>query len=314
MVNEVIIPILSLVAIFLFSVHKFSDHVQRLAGEKFKSLLNSFTSTSVRGFGVGALFTSLIQSSTATTVILVTLVHAGLLPFRNTLGVIFGANIGSTITSQLVALNVGNVSPYFILFGFLFAFSKKRFREFGKLMFYFGLMFFSLYLVSVYLEPIKNNAEVLDALAGMSSFPLSVFAGFVLTALLQSSGVVSGMIILLVGGGFLGFDQAFGMIIGANIGTTMTALIASAFMNEEAKKVALAHLAFNVLGLIVFFPVEGLLSRAIEMIGGSASQQVANAHLLFNLTCGILFLALVRPFGRLIDFVVGSVAGRKLRR
>lgn len=313
MIHGVIIPILSLVAIFLFSVHKFSDHMQRLAGERFKSILRSFTSTPGRGFGIGVLFTSLIQSSTATTVILVSLVHAGLLSFRSTLGVVFGANVGSTITSQLVAMNVGNIAPYLVLFGFLITFSKKRFREFGKLVFYFGLMFFSLFLVSVYLEPIKENREVLDMLSHMSSFPIAVFAGFVLTAVIQSSGVVSGMIILLVGNGLMGFDQAFGMIIGANIGTTVTALIASVFMNIEAKKVAFGHFMFNLIGLFLFFPIQGLLLYAVDGIGGSVSQQVANAHLIFNVTCGILFLIFINPFGRFIDWIGNILFSQKAR-
>lgn len=316
MISGVIIPILSLVAIFLFSVHKFSDHIQRIAGDKFKSFLHSFTSTPVRGFGLGVLFTSLIQSSTATTVILVSLVHAGLLSFQNSLGVIFGANIGTTITSQLVALNVGNVAPYFVLLGFIFTFSKGRYRIFGKPIFYFGMMFFSLSLISVYLGPMKENAEVLAMLSRVSNFPLAVLVGLAFTAIVQSSSVTSGMVILLVGNGLLGFEQAFGMIIGANIGTTVTALIASILMNVEAKKVALAHLVFNVLGFFLFFPFEGMLSRAIEVLGGSASQQVANAHLLFNLICGVMFLILVRPFGKLINVTenfIQKVGERKTR-
>lgn len=301
MINSVVIPILSLVAIFLFSVHKFSDHIQHIAGDKFKSLLHSFTSTPLRGFGLGALFTSLIQSSTATTVILVSLVHAGLLSFRNTLGVIFGSNLGSTITSQLVALNIGNFAPYFILLGFFAAFSKGRFKTFGKPIYYFGLMFFSLAMISVYLAPVRESGEVLSLLSSVSSFPLAVLVGIVFTAIVQSSGVVSGIVILLVGNGLMGFEQAFGMIIGANIGTTVTALIAAIFTNEEAKKVALAHFLFNMIGFILFLPFETEVSGVLEKIGGSASQQVANAHLLFNLSCGVLFLVLVKPFEKVVN-------------
>ncbi len=301
MINSVVIPILSLVAIFLFSVHKFSDHIQHIAGDKFKSLLHSFTSTPLRGFGLGALFTSLIQSSTATTVILVSLVHAGLLSFRNTLGVIFGSNLGSTITSQLVALNIGNFAPYFILLGFFAAFSKGRFKTFGKPIYYFGLMFFSLAMISVYLAPVRESGEVLSLLSRVSSFPLAVLVGIVFTAIVQSSGVVSGIVILLVGNGLMGFEQAFGMIIGANIGTTVTALIAAIFTNEEAKKVALAHFLFNMIGFILFLPFETEVSGVLEKIGGSASQQVANAHLLFNLSCGVLFLVLVKPFEKVVN-------------
>lgn len=301
MINSVVIPILSLVAIFLFSVHKFSDHIQHIAGDKFKSLLHSFTSTPLRGFGLGALFTSLIQSSTATTVILVSLVHAGLLSFRNTLGVIFGSNLGSTITSQLVALNIGNFAPYFILLGFFAAFSKGRFKTFGKPIYYFGLMFFSLAMISVYLAPVRESGEVLSLLSRVSSFPLAVLVGIVFTAIVQSSGVVLGIVILLVGNGLMGFEQAFGMIIGANIGTTVTALIAAIFTNEEAKKVALAHFLFNMIGFILFLPFETEVSGVLEKIGGSASQQVANAHLLFNLSCGVLFLVLVKPFEKVVN-------------
>jgi phosphate:Na+ symporter len=300
----IIIPVLTLVVIFLFGIQKFSKQISQVAGEEFKIFLEKMTKKPWRGMALGALFSGLIQSSTATTVILVGLVNAGLVTFSNSLGVILGSNIGSTATSQLVALNLTNIAPYMVLLGFFVTYFGQSYRKWGKPIFYFGLVFFSLSLITLYIEPIKSNPEIVGLFSNISSIYVAVLVGIVFTAIVQSSGVTSGLVVLLVGLGLLNLNQAISIILGANIGTTGTALLASIGTSRAAKKVALAHFLFNVIGVLIFLPFISQFGEAVSSLGGSSQQIVANAHMLFNIACALVFLMFLRPFERLIDWII----------
>ena len=299
--TSIVIPVLTLVVIFLFGIQKFSKQISQVAGERFKNILTRITKTPLRGVGVGALFTALIQSSTATTVMLVGLVDAGLLTFSNSLGVIIGSNLGTTVTSQLVAFHFTNIAPLFVLLGFLVTYFGGAYKRWGKPLFYFGLVFFSLSLISLYIEPVKSNPEIIKLFSGITSIYVALLVGIIFTAIIQSSSVTSGLVVLLTGLGLLNIDQAIGVILGANIGTTSTALLASIGKNIGARKVAIAHFLFNVLGVIMFLPFIGEFVKFVESIGGSSQQVVVNAHIIFNLTCAIIFLILLRPFEKFIN-------------
>jgi len=303
-ITSIIIPVLTLVVIFLFGIQKFSKQIQQVAGDRFKRVLEKITKTPVRGIVVGAVFTSLIQSSTATVVILVGLVNAGLVSFSSSLGVILGANIGTTITSQLVALHLTNVAPYFVLLGFFITYFGHSYKRWGKPIFYFGLVFFSLSLISLYIEPARYNPDIIHMFSNITNIYVAIIVGAVFTAIIQSSSVTSGLVILFVGVGFLDFNQSLGIIFGANIGTTVTALLASIKMNTNARKVAMAHFLFNVFGVIIFLPFISPFSNFISSLGGSSQQIVANAHIFFNVVCVIIFLILIKPYERLVDRLV----------
>lgn len=299
-----VIPVLSLVVIFLFSIQKFSKHIHEIADGRFKKILGQATATPLRGIGIGAAFAALIHSSTATTVILAGLANAGLISFGNSLGVIFGANIGTTITSQLIALKLTAVAPYIVLVGFLMAFLGGRYKSWGKTIFYFGLVFFSLSLISLYISPLQSDPYFMRIVASVDGPLSALVVGLVFTAIIQSSTVTSGLAVLFVAGGILNFDQALGIILGANLGTTATVLLASIVMNKEAKKVAVAHFLFNFLGILIFLPFYSEFSSFIKSFSVSAEQQVAMAHMVFNLACAAIFLVLTKPFGKIVSLVV----------
>lgn len=308
--TSIVIPVLTLVVIFLFGIQKFTNQIDKIAGDDFKRILAKLTKTPLHGTVLGTVFTALIQSSTATTVILISLVDKGIISFSSSLGVMFGANIGTTITSQLVALQVTNIAPYFVLLGFFVTYFGGKFRHLGKPIFYFGLTFFSLSLISLYVEPIKADPDVMALFAGITNLYAAILAGIIFTIILQFSGVVAGLSVLLVSAGLMTLEQAVGIMFGANIGTTATALIASLSTNLNARKAAMAHFLFNVLGVVIFLPFVEPFIQFVTSLGGSAGQAVANAHVLFNVITVGVFLVFLRPFERLINALVTRRAAR----
>jgi phosphate:Na+ symporter len=209
----------------------------------------------VVGVVIGAIFTAVIQSSSATSVITIGLVNAGVLSFKNSVGIIFGANIGTTVTAQLVAFKLTAFAPLFIVVGFALSLVRTRASIFGKSIFYFGFVFFSLNLISSSLQPLHNEPTLLEYLLRPQNPLLAVLAGCVFTALVQSSSVATGLAIIFTQQGLLGLENAVPIIVGANIGTTATALIAMFNMDLAAKKTALSHFLFNVGGVLLFIPV-----------------------------------------------------------
>jgi len=298
---HVIIAIVAVVILFLFSIRKFSRQIRYLASNQFKNLMKRLTSTPLKSTVVGTGVTSIIQSSSATTVILVGLVDAGVIPFFNSLGVIFGANLGTTVTSQLVALNLTAIAPVFIILGFLIEFLGGKYKVLGRPIFYFGLVFFSLSLIEFYIEPIKSDPSVMILFSNLSNIFVAILAGLLFTVIVQSSSITSGLVVVLAGSGLIGLVPAMGVIFGANIGTTATSLIASLQLSNSAKKTAIAHLLFNVIGVVIFLPFIVPFSNFIISLGGGATNHVANAHLMFNLTCVILALIFIKPFSKLTE-------------
>ncbi|MES3005054.1 MAG: Na/Pi symporter [Patescibacteria group bacterium] len=304
MLTTIVIPVLSLVAVFLFAVGKFSNQIRQTTDDKLRHYLNKFTKTPFRGLLVGTFFTAIVQSSTATTVILVSIVGAGVLPFVNSLGVIFGANIGTALATQLVALKLSAIAPYIIIVGYLFSNFSERYKKLGKPIFYFGLIFFSLYLIGLYVEPLKDSQLAISLFSSISNIYLAILFGFIFTAIIQASLVTSSLAVLLAGAGVLSFEQAIGLILGANLGTTTTALIAAIKLDVDAKKVAMAHFLFNFLGVLMLIPVYGYFVDLVKWIGGGLDQEVATANILLNVFSAIIFLIFIKPFKRLIDLTV----------
>jgi len=303
-IAQSIIGIITSLCVFVFALQKFSRQMQYAAGDRMRSILHSLTSTPLRGTFIGTLFTALIQSSTATTVITVGLVDAGLISFTSSLGVIFGANIGSTVTTQLIALNLAAIAPALLIIGFVLERLKVGWQKHGRAIFYFGLVFFSLAIMVMFIEPLRDNPALLALLGKISSTGIAILAGIVTTAVLQSSGVVSGLSIVLVSTGLLSFDQAIGIVLGANVGTTVTALIASIPLHTNARRAAVAHFLFNTLGLIIFLPFLGPVTELIKYIDGPTAQEVANLHVLFNVISVVVFLIFIKPFARLVELLV----------
>lgn len=299
----IILGIIFSVYLFLFSVVSFGKIIKNTAGPKIKSLLSSLTSNSLKGVVLGTISTAILQSSSAASVLVASLADAGLISFYNTLGIIFGVNIGTTITSQLVAFNVMSISPFIILLGLIIYWWGKDLKRYGRPIIYFGLLFFSIYLISFFVSKIDQG--LVGSYLSITLNPvIAIFMGIIASVLLQSSSVVSGIVLVLAGAGQIDLAQSVGLILGANIGTTSTVIIASLAMGKEAKKVALSHFLFNFIGVIILLPFLEYFYRAVQWLDGDTIHQVANIHLIFNLICAAIFLLVVKPFSRLINLII----------
>jgi phosphate:Na+ symporter len=253
---------------------------------------------------MGTIVTAIVQSSTATTVMAVSLVQGGVLSFRNSLGIIFGANIGTTFTTHLIAFDLLELAPFILLFGYILSKVGTKFQYLGKPFFYFGLLFSSLFIISVLVEPLKSDPLIIDLLAKSSGVFASILIGIALCALFQASSVVSAMAVILAGTGLIGFVQAFSIILGANIGTTTTALIASSVMDKQARRAAMAHLMFNVIGVILIIPFINEFIAFVSTFSHTLEIQVSLAQMIFNILSAILALIFIKQFEKLITFIV----------
>jgi len=301
---NIFVSIIAVVFVFLFAVQKFSRQINYLEGNKFKNILANFTSKPIYGVFTGTVITSILQSSTAVTVMLVSLVHGGILTFESSLGIIIGANIGTTITTQLVALKILNIAPYVLILGFFIMKWKGTYQKYGKSIFYFGLIFSCLFLMSVLVAPLQDSSLIASMIAKTSNIFIAILVGFLLANILQSSSITTALIVIFASSNLLDFSQAFGIILGANIGTTTTALIASLVVDKHGKRVAVAHFLFNLLGVIIFFPFINIFTNFIVNISLSTAQHVAMAHLIFNLIMAVIFLIWIKPFTRLIYKII----------
>lgn len=300
---QIFISVIALVLIFIFSINKFSKQISLVAGNKFKKILSQITKTPVWSTVTGTLVTSIFQSSTATTVMTVGLVNAGILSFYQSLGIVFGANIGTTITSQLIALNITAIAPFIIIFGFLLLKFGKKYNIYGKSVFYFGLVFFCISLITQIVAPLTQNESIMFALAKINSLPIAIIIGVIITVIFQSSSVTSGLILVMATSGLINLEQGIGLMLGANIGTTSTAIFASIPMGIEAKKTALAHLLFNFFGVLMILPFLPMFIRLLNSLGGDTAQKIANMHLMLNLFAAIVFLIFIKQFFKVIKWL-----------
>jgi phosphate:Na+ symporter len=292
--------VLSAIILFLYGLEHFSQEVQRVGMAKLKSGLEKLASNRFMGFILGAASTAALQSSSALSAITIALVNSKILSFKASLAILFGSNLGTTLTAQIVALKLTGIGPVFIVLGTLVSLLKFKIHIVGRTLFYFGFIFFSLDLISASLAPLQNSPEVLRFLAKASTPVLGVLMGALVTMALQSSSVSTGLVILLVQAQTLPVEAAIPLVLGANIGTTATGLIAALKMDRTAKRTALANTIFNFTGVLLIFPFIGILTTYLGEIDSRPSQLVANTHLFFNLAVSIFFLAMLNPFERLM--------------
>jgi phosphate:Na+ symporter len=290
MLFDVLLAILPGIILFLYGIEHFSSEILKVSGESFRNLIKKLTKTPSRGLLSGALSTAVIQSSTATTIIALGLVNAGVLSFSNSLGVIFGANIGTAITAHLIAFKITFFAPFLIILGFIISLIGGKYKFLGKPVFYFGLVFFSLNLISTSLVFLQDAPEILMLFDYLSNVFIAIGVGILLTILFQSSSVTTGLAIVFTLNGIIGFEHALPIVLGSNVGTTATSLIASRTMDLFSRRAAMAHFLFNVLGLLLILPFLSSFIDVMNYIGGDPALKVANAHLIFNLCAGIFFI------------------------
>ncbi len=308
---QILIAVASAVILFLFGIEHFSREVQAISGQRFRKFLATGTRNRFVGFLLGGGLTAIIQSSTATSVIAVGLVNAGVLSFRHSLGILFGANVGTTVTAQLVAFELTSFAPVLILLGFAAGYMPFRWRILGRSIFYFGIVFFSLNLVSAAVEPLKSDPGVIDALANIHSPVTGVLVAALFTAVVQSSTVTTGIALVLLQQGIVPFEAALPLVLGANIGTTITALIASSSLDTSARRTAVSHALYNIGGVLIFLPLLQPFEALLMSFGQTPAITLAIAHMLFNATTAVLFLCALTPFARLVERIVKDEADEK---
>jgi phosphate:Na+ symporter len=303
---QIIMAGLTAIILFIFGLENFSAEIQQISGERFRKFLTRATSIPLLGLLIGALVTAVIQSSSATSVIAVSLVNAGVLSFKNSVSIIFGANVGTTVTAQLVAFKLTAFAPLLIILGFLLSMARTRFAIFGKSIFYIGFVFFSLNLISTAMQPLHHNPALVRYLTEPHNPLFAIAVGCLFTAVVQSSSVTTGLAIIFAQQGLLSLENAVPIIMGANIGTTATVLVTIFNMDLAAKKTALSHMLFNVGGVLLFLPLFLLYGDRLNEIDASPAIALANIHLVFNLGTSLVFILFLGPFTRLVDTLLGE--------
>ena len=293
-------------ALFLYGMEKMSTGLKRTAGNRMRAILAALTRNRVIALFVGAFVTMVIQSSSATTVMLVSFVQAGLMTFVQTMGVILGADIGTTVTAQLIASNLADYALLMIAIGFsLHMFGKRgTTKNVGDVILGFGLLFFGMKLMSDAMKPLRTYAVFIDIMKEMENPFYGILIGALFTSLVQSSAATTGVVIALAQQGILTLEAGIPLVFGANIGTCITAGLASIGTSREAKRVALAHVMFKLAGVLLFvfwIPAFADLIRMLaEKSGSGAARQIANAHTIFNVALALVFLPFTGHFSRLV--------------
>ena len=285
-------------SLFLLGMNSMGDGLEKACGSKMKMILEKLTSNRFIGVLVGMGVTIVIQSSSATTVMVVGFVNAGMMTLTQAVWVIMGANIGTTITGQLVALDVGAIAPFAAIIGvvMMLFIKKPKVNQIGMILSGFGVLFIGMDMMSGSMTNLKNNADFVNLMTSFENPLLGILVGCLFTAVIQSSSASIGILQGLAMGGVIGLKQSVYVLFGQNIGTCVTALLSSLSANRNAKRTTLFHFMFNIIGTIVFTIIcittdlEGLI---INFTPNNAAQQIANMHTLFNISTTLLLL----PFG-----------------
>ncbi len=293
---SVIVSLMGGLGLFLLGMKQMSDGLEKAAGAKMRSILEAVTTNRLLGTLVGILFCAVIQSSSATTVMVVSFVNAGMMTLYQAAGVIMGANIGTTVTSQLVSFNLSAYAPVFLFIGVVLTqFVKNdRVKKIGEVVLGFGVLFMGLSVMSGSMSSLKDSPQVASLLGGLTNPFLGVVMGTIITAIIQSSSVTVSIVLLMAQQGLLELPICFYIILGCNIGACMSAMLASLSGKKDAKRAALIHLFFNIIGTVIMYLVltvaGGLVLDVIMKIsGGNPGRCVANAHTLFKI-CQVIVL------------------------
>ncbi|WP_036182461.1 Na/Pi cotransporter family protein [Ureibacillus manganicus] len=296
--------------LFLFAIKFMGDGLQKAAGDRLREILDRFTTNPLMGVLVGILVTVLIQSSSGTTVITVGLVSAGFMNLRQAIGVIMGANIGTTITAFIIGFDVGTYAYPIMALGavLLFFFKKNSIQNIGQILFGFAGLFIGLEMMGDGMKPLRGAEAFIDLTVSFSEFPiLGVVAGTIFTLIVQSSSATVGILQELYGGGLIPLGGALPVLFGDNIGTTITAILASLGASVVARRAAAAHVMFNVIGTVIFMLILPLFVNYVEWISGvlnlDEKMQIAFAHGTFNVLNTIIQL----PFVAAIAYIVTKI-------
>lgn len=303
-----IILFLTGLAFLIFSLLKLSAGMQRLLGVRIRHYIKELVKKPIRSAWLGAAMTVLFQSSSATMILAVGLVSAGLISFFNSLGIILGAGVGTTITLQLVAFKFADISPVFIIAGILlWLVGKEKQKAIGEAVFYFGLLFFSLLLMGQALEPLKQEKYFINLLQYVQNPLFAILISFVFTALVQASSITASLAILLAQQGLISSESGICFVLGASIGTTATAILASIGSGKSTKQTAFSYFIFRFLTVaVIFLFLPYFVSFLKYLAPKSVGQQIVNAYLFEAILSMILFFPILRGFSKLVEKIIPS--------
>lgn len=289
-----ILELMGGLALFLYGMQMMSQGLEAAAGNRMRQILEKLTANRFLGVAVGAGITAIIQSSSATTVMVVGFVNSGMMTLQQAVWIIMGANIGTTITGQLIALKVGSVAPLFAFIGVIMILflKKQKYTHFGQILAGLGVLFIGMRMMSGSMEPLQQSKVFVDLMTTFSNPVIGILAGAVFTAVIQSSSASVGILQALAVSGLIGLDGAVYVVFGQNIGTCITAILASIGTNRNAKRTTLIHLMFNVIGTVIF-TILCMVTPLVSFMEGLTSNpaaQIANVHTLFNIVTTLLLL------------------------
>ena len=296
-------------ALFLYGMKLMGDSLEAVAGKRLKSILEKLVSNRFKGVLVGTGLTAVIQSSSATTVMVVGFVNVGIMTLSQAVSIVMGANIGTTITGQMIALDIGVIAPLFAITGVVMSMlgGKRSVNLIGHVILGLGILFIGMNMMSDAMTPLRDIPEVREAITSFQNPFVGILIGAAFTAVIQSSSAAIGILQALAVSGLVGLDNAVFVLFGMNIGTCVTSVIASVGANRNAKRVAIVHLLFNVIGTAVFTilcELTPVTDWVASWTPGKAVAQIANMHTLFNVTMTVLLFPFTNQLARLSQMIL----------
>jgi phosphate:Na+ symporter len=306
-------------ALFLFGMEQMAEALKAVAGERMKTILAKLTANRFAGAVTGAFVTAIIQSSSVTTVLVVGFITAGLMSMSQSIGIIMGANVGTTITAQIVAFKVTKFAMLMIGvgFGMLFISKEEKIKQYGEMIMGLGMVFFGMSVMSDAMQPLRTFQPFLDFMIHMENPLIGILIAAVFTGMIQSSSATTGIVIVMASQGLITLPAGIALAFGANIGTCVTAMLASIGKPVEALRAAMVHVIFNVSGVVLwvmfipyladvvvaFSPSHPELS-GIDRLGAETPRQIANAHTIFNISNTVIFIWFTTQMGRFVEWMI----------
>lgn len=303
--SEIILSIIAGLVLFLFAIINLSETLKTALGEGAAKVIEKFTSNVFSSLVTGIIITTILGSSSAAIIITIVLVNAKVLSFRQAMGIVLGANIGTTVSSQIIALDIGKYSPIFLLIGFVLLFIAKteKFGNLGRVILYFGVLFFGLFTMENAVEPLKDEAFFAEWLKKTENPISGAIIGAIVTLMIQSSSATIGMSIILAKKGILSLTGGVAIMLGAELGTCSDTLLATIKGSRQALKTGLFHFTFSlislIMGLIFFYPFVEFVTFISS--GATIERSVANAHMIFNVVAVFIFVWTLPFFEKLLN-------------
>lgn len=315
---DIILGLMGGLGLFLYGMKLMSDGLEKAAGAKMRSILEFFTKTTLRGILIGTFFTAVIQSSNASTVMVVSFVNSGLMNLYQAAGVIMGANIGTTVTSQLISFNLSALAPLIVMAGVIMVMfcRKTKIQRMGEVLLGFGILFMGMTTMSSSMSVLKESPRVVQIMSSLNNRFLAMLVGMLVTATLQSSSATVGIVLLLAKQGLLDIRICYFIIFGCNIGCCISALLASVNGKKVAKRAALIHLLFNIIGTAIMFAILSVAMEPVTHFIGVIShmdpgREVANAHTLIKVFEVLILFPFVKQIVKLTGFFVRGEDGKE---